>query len=79
MKGSDESSAISRVFDAVGCRTQQEMANLLKIRQTFVSDALRRKIVPVEWLVKLAQCRNVNPDWIMTGKGNKFLVLWGQV
>ena len=64
---------ISRVFEAAGCRTQEELASLLGIRQSAISDAKRRGSVPAEWLISLFRLRNINPEWILTGCGPKFL------
>ena len=64
---------LARVFEAAGCRTQLELAAVLDIRQSSISDAKRRGAIPSDWLVKLLQLRGVNPDWIMDGIGPKFL------
>lgn len=64
---------LSRVFEAANCRTQEELANLLGIRQSAISDAKRRGSVPSEWLVCLFRLRNVNPEWVLTGCGPRFL------
>lgn len=69
----DESTPLSRVFEAATCRTQEELAGLLGIRQSAVSDAKRRKSVPSEWLVCLFRLRGVNPEWVLTGCGPKYL------
>lgn len=81
------STPLERVFEAAGCRTQEQLASLLGIRQSAVSDAKRRKSVPSEWLVCLFRLRGVNPEWVLTGFGPKFLnkesgsdrsALWGK-
>lgn len=64
---------LSRVFEAANCRTQEELAGLLGIRQSAISDAKRRGSVPSEWLVCLFRLRNVNPEWVLTGCGPRFL------
>ena len=65
--------ALKRVFEVSGCRTQLELATMFDIRQSSISDAKRRGSVPSEWLVKLQRLKGVNPDWILTGKGPKYL------
>ena len=62
-----------RVFDAAGCRTQLELAAILDIRQSSISDAKRRGAIPSDWLIKLLYLRGVNPAWIMDGIGPRFL------
>ena len=64
---------LSRVFEAANCRTQEELAGLLGIRQSAISDAKRRGSVPSEWLVCLFRLRNVNPEWVLTGCGPRFV------
>lgn len=64
---------LTRVFDAAECRTQEELARILGIRQSAISDAKRRGSVPSEWLICLFRLRNVNPEWVLTGCGPKFL------
>lgn len=64
---------LSRVFESAGCRTQIELAKLLGIRQSSISDAKKRNSIPAEWLVTLLRLRNVNPEWILSGTGPKFL------
>ena len=62
-----------RVFEAAECRTQVESAALLEVKQSSVSDAKRRKSVPSEWLVKLFEKKQINPDWIRCGTSAKYL------
>ncbi len=65
--------ALQRFFEAVGCRTQQQLAEFLGISQSSISDAKRREVIPAEWLLKLLRDRGVNPDWILTGEGVHYL------
>ena len=64
---------LARVFAAAECRTQAELAGLLEIRQSSISDAKRRQAIPAEWLVKLLRLKGINPEWILTGLGPKRL------
>lgn len=66
-------SQYSRVLDAAECRTQVQLASLLDIRQSSISDAKRRGSVPSDWLVKLFEKKRINPDWIRCGVGEKYL------
>ena len=70
---SDFTSQYRRVLEVAECRTQVELAALLDIRQSAISDARRRNIVPSDWLVKLFERRRINPDWIRCGTGARFL------
>ena len=65
--------ALERFFEVVGCRTQLEVAKFLGIRQSSIYDAKKRNARPADWLLTLLQKKSVNPDWVLTGKGGKFL------
>ena len=62
-----------RVFEAAGCKTQTELADILEIKQSSISDAKKRGSIPAHWLVKLLALRGINPDWIKDGIEPKFL------
>lgn len=64
---------IKRIHQITGTRTQAELAKLLGIRQSLVSDAKRRGIIPLTWLDTLQRVNNVNPDWILHGVGTQHL------
>ncbi|WP_302737618.1 helix-turn-helix domain-containing protein [uncultured Desulfovibrio sp.] len=68
-----ENSPLSRVFEAAECKSQTELAELLGIKQSSVSDAKRRGAVPPEWLLTLFHKKGINPEWIKTGSGSKRL------
>ena len=65
--------AMQRIAEATGARTQVELANILGIRQSSISDAKRRKSIPDAWLVKLFRSHDLNPDWIVSGQQPQFL------
>ena len=69
----DFESQYKRIFEAAGCRTQVELAAFLNIRQSSVSDAKSRKAVPSDWLMTLFEKKRVNPDWVLTGQGSRYL------
>lgn len=53
--------------------TQQELAAILGIRQSSVSDAKRRGVIPGEWAIKLFRDFRLNPLWIYEGLAPKFV------
>ncbi len=65
------------VFDrirlATGTRTQVELAEVLHIRQSSISDAKRRNSVPSDWFLKLFEQFGLNPDWLKKGAGPMYL------
>jgi hypothetical protein len=67
--------AYERVKLATGLKTQVQLAELLGIRQSSISDVCRRKCkIPDSWLITILRKTRVNPDWIETGQGKKYLV-----
>ena len=60
---------LKRVYVAAGCRTQEELAAFLGVRQSFISDAKRRGMIPSQWLAILLCKKWINPAWVLTGKG----------
>lgn len=75
---SDFESQYKRVFEAAGCGTQVELAAVLEVRQSSISDAKRRQSVPSDWLMKLFEKRRINPDWIRTGLGGRVVQTTGE-
>ena len=71
---SDFESQYRRVFEAAECRTQAELAAILNIRQSSISDAKKRKSIPADWRVKLFEKKRINPEWILYGEGAKYLI-----
>ena len=55
------------MLEAIGIRTQTELAEALGIRQSSISDAKRRMVIPDSWLLRLLLQYRVNPLWILTG------------
>lgn len=65
--------AMERIKAVTGARTQVQLAEVLDVRQSSISDAKRRCSVPDTWLVKLLRTHKVLPDWIITGEGPQYL------
>ena len=62
-----------RITLATNCRTQMELAEVLGIRQSSISDAKRRNSVPGDWYMKLFEKFGLNPDWLKQGMGPMYL------
>lgn len=58
---------LERIKRSTGARTQVELANILGIRQSSISDAKRRNSVPADWYLKLYRSHGLNPDWLSDG------------
>lgn len=66
--------AMERIQAISGCRTQTELANVLGIKQSSISDAKRRRTIPDGWLVKLFRHYGANPSWILGEAEHPYLV-----
>ena len=53
-----------RILFASNCQTQMDLASVLEISQSSISDAKRRQSIPSDWLIKLYDKFGVNPDWL---------------
>ena len=73
MPSSDFASQYRRICEAAACRTQAELADFLGIRQSGISDAMRRNVIPSDWLITLLEKKRINPNWIRYGNGAKYL------
>ena len=62
-----------RIKLATNTRTQVELAEVLDIRQSSISDAKRRNSVPSDWYIKLFEQFGLNPDWMKKGSGPMYL------
>jgi phage repressor protein C with HTH and peptisase S24 domain len=62
-----------RTSEALGIRSQLELAEKLGLNRSAISQAKKKKIIPDKWILNLYRLHGVNPDWIETGKGQVFL------
>ena len=62
-----------RIQSATNTRTQSELANILGIRQSSISDAKRRNRVPSSWYMLLFEKFGLSQDWLRYGIGPMFL------
>lgn len=64
---------MGRIKIVTGTNTQIELAVMLGIRQSSISDAKKRQRIPYTWLLSLLQLKNVNPEWILSGEGPQYI------
>ena len=64
---------MERIKLITGKRTQVELADLLGVKQSSISDAKRRASIPSNWLIVLMRHSSANPEWILTGNGPLFV------
>jgi SOS-response transcriptional repressor LexA len=59
---------MERFKKATGTLTQVDLAAVLEIRQSSISDAKRRCSVPSGWFLKLYRSHGLNPNWLSDGQ-----------
>lgn len=59
----------ARLCFATMTNSQEKMAGFFGVRQSVVSDAMRRGKIPSDWLLILLRVKNVSPEWVLTGRG----------
>ena len=62
-----------RIKIATNTKTQVELAEVLGICQSSISDAKRRNSVPADWYIKLFEKFGLNPDWLKKEAGPVYL------
>lgn len=68
MKPDTFEDAYARIQAATRTRTQTEIANLLGIKQSSISDAKKKNTIPDGWLVTLYRSCGLEPDWVLYGQ-----------
>ena len=66
-------SALQRIYSTTNTRTQVQLAEVLGIRQSSISDAKRRGAIPPDWQITLLNQFGLNPAWVRTGEGPQYL------
>jgi len=62
-----------RIQRATNTRTQNDLAVLLEIRQSSISDAKRRNRIPSSWYMLLFEKFGLSQDWLRYGAGPMYL------
>ncbi|KHK04347.1 S24 family peptidase [Desulfovibrio sp. TomC] len=68
MKPDTFEDAYARIQTATRARTQTEIATILGIKQSSISDAKKKNTIPDGWLVTLYRTFALEPDWILYGQ-----------
>jgi len=58
-----------RVAQACGLRSQQELASLLGVNRSAITQAKQRNAVPQGWVLKLSRDFGLSPNWVEHGIG----------
>jgi len=66
-------SFLQRVFEATGITSQTELASVLKINRSAITQARKKNSIPDKWILQLYKTFALNPDWVETGSGPTFI------
>jgi phage repressor protein C with HTH and peptisase S24 domain len=73
MSASKFESFLQRVFQATGVTSQTELASVLKINRSAITQARKKNSIPDKWILQLYKTYGLNPDWVETGTGQTFI------
>lgn len=65
--------ALERLREAAGCEDRRALARWFRAREWDVDEAESRGVIPAEWLLDIFLIKGVNPNWILTGRGSRYL------
>lgn len=66
---------ISKAGQITGCNTQMELAKILEVNRSAITQAKNRDAVPERWLLTLARKYTLPPDWFETGVTTPYTAL----
>jgi phage repressor protein C with HTH and peptisase S24 domain len=62
-----------RTCEALGLTSLSELADILKVNRSSITQARKKDSVPANWLLELFRQRGLNPEWLSGGSGPKRL------
>jgi len=66
-------SFLQRIFEATGITSQTDLASVLRINRSAITQARKKDSIPDKWILQLYRSFGLNPDWVETGSGQTFL------
>lgn len=66
----DFATFFQRVTDSTDIRTQHDLANVLGVNRSAITQAKKRESIPLKWMLLLSREFGVNPDWLEFGRGS---------
>ncbi len=62
-----------RVSGTLGVKSLSELADILCVNRSSITQARKKNSVPANWLLTLFRSHGLNPDWLESGDGPKWL------
>ena len=60
---------LKRICEAIGVKTDTDLASALGIKPPSVAGAKKRSAIPGDWIEKVAKDYHVSADWLLFGRG----------
>ena len=70
---SDFESFFRRAREALNIDSQNELALLLRVNRSAITQAKRKDAVPEAWITRLSRSHGINPVWLESGRGDRQL------
>ncbi|MFH0729693.1 MAG: S24 family peptidase [Pseudomonadota bacterium] len=64
---------LERLAEATGIASQTELADVLGVNRSAITQARRKNAIPSNWLLHLFRAYGLNPDWLEKGLGASFI------
>ena len=75
MKSPQFDAFLQRIFRTTDITTQTELANVLQINRSAITQARKKDTVPARWILRLFRTFGLNPGWLESGTGQPYLKL----
>jgi len=63
---------LERIYETTGVASQTELAAILNINRSAISQARKKGSIPAAWILQLYRHYGLNPDWVETGDGPEY-------
>jgi len=64
---------LKRILKEFGFLNNKELANYLEVSYDTLNGWIKRESIPLKIINRIVEGKNVSYDWLLTGKGEKFL------
>ncbi len=64
---------IKRVYEATEIDSQLQLASVIGVNRSAITQARKKNSVPESWILRLYKTYGLNPEWLESGSGKVFL------
>jgi|GEM_PF-2913308 len=68
-KQDDFDTVFKRMMEALHCNTQSEFGKFMGVTKSGISNVIKRRSIPKDWLWKIQYYYGVDSNWVLTGEG----------